>query len=61
VSVPITFNAPSAGEAVATFVIDGFGSLDGQNGFEDDFILSLNNTQILMGTYNLGGGGNSIT
>ena len=45
----------------------GFLSLDGQNTFEDDFTLTLHdvttntNTQLLVGSYNLGGGGDNVT
>ncbi|MBK3665334.1 hypothetical protein JJE66_29395 [Bradyrhizobium diazoefficiens] len=42
-----------------SFVIDGYGSLDGQNFYEDDFSLKLNNVLIFSGTFNLGGGSNS--
>ncbi len=51
-----TFSA-TGGSANASFVIDGFNSLDGQNYYEDDFTLSLNGATILTGTFNLGGGG----
>jgi hypothetical protein len=54
-----TFNAP-AGLATATFTIDGYGSLDGQNFYEDDFTLTLNGAPILVGTFNLGGGGDQV-
>jgi len=55
-SVTTQFNA-SAGPGEASFVIDGYGSLDGQNYYEDDFSLSLNGKTVLVGTFNLGGGG----
>jgi hypothetical protein len=44
----------------------GFLSLDGQNNYEDDFTVTLNDlttsssTQLLVGTYNLGGGGANV-
>jgi len=55
----VAFNAP-AGAASLSFVLDGYASLDGQNWYEDDFTLSLNNVAILSGTFNLGGGGNDV-
>jgi hypothetical protein len=54
-----TFTAP-AGPATATFTIDGYASLDGQNAYEDDFTLTLNGAPILVGTFNLGGGGEQV-
>lgn len=55
----VSFAAP-AGAANLSFVLDGFASLDGQNYYEDDFTLALNGTDILRGTFNLGGGGNDV-
>ncbi len=55
-SISYSFNA-AGGAGVASFVLDGYGSLDGQNGYEDDFILSLNGVDVIRGTFNLGGGG----
>ena len=52
----VSFNGP-AGAANLSFVLDGYASLDGQNWYEDDFTLNLNGTDILKGTFNLGGGG----
>jgi len=50
----------SGGPGSLSFVLDGYASLDGQNWYEDDFTLSLNNVAILSGTFNLGGGGNDV-
>jgi hypothetical protein len=58
-STSATFNA-GGGAGLASFTIDGFASLDGQNFYEDDFTLSLNGDAILSGTFNLGGGGNDV-
>jgi hypothetical protein len=44
---------------VLSFILDGYLSLDGQNFYEDDFSLKLNNQLIFLGTFNLGGGSNS--
>lgn len=55
-SVPATFTA-QGGAGSVSFIIDGYASLDGKNSYEDDFSLSLNNTEIFRGTFNLGGGG----
>ena len=55
----VAFNAP-AGAANLSFVLDGYASLDGENWYEDDFTLSLNNVALLKGTFNLGGGGNDV-
>ncbi|WP_394762068.1 PEPxxWA-CTERM sorting domain-containing protein [Phenylobacterium sp.] len=54
-----SFNA-AAGAGLASFIIDGYASLDGQNFYEDDFTLTLNGVDILSGTFNLGGGGNDV-
>ena len=48
-----------SGTAAVSFVIDGYKSLDGKNAYEDDFSLKLNNQQVFLGTFNLGGGSNS--
>jgi len=58
-SISATFGA-AAGPGNASFIIDGFASLDGQNYYEDDFTLSLNGAPILVGTFNLGGGGDNV-
>jgi len=58
-SITATFGA-SAGPGDASFIIDGYASLDGQNYYEDDFTLSLNGAPILVGTFNLGGGGDNV-
>lgn len=55
----INFNG-LAGPADLSFVLDGYASLDGENFYQDDFTLSLNNVAILSGTFNLGGGGNNV-
>jgi hypothetical protein len=52
-----TFDSATGGLASLSFVLDGYRSLDGQNWYEDDFTLSLNNVAIIKGTWNLGGGG----
>lgn len=43
------------------FDLNGFGSLDGNNGWSDVFTLSLNGVDLLSGTYDMGGGGGSQT
>ncbi len=58
-SITATFGA-AAGPGEASFIIDGYASLDGQNYYEDDFTLSLNGAPILVGTFNLGGGGDNV-
>jgi len=57
-SISLNFNSSVATTGLS-FVLDGYASLDGQNGFEDDFSLRLNGTQIFLGTFNLGGGSDS--
>ena len=59
-SITDTFYAPKAGSDLVSFTIDGYSSLDGQNPYEDDFSLKLNNVTVLTGTFNLGGGGNNV-
>ena len=57
-SFSLNFNSGAA-TAGLSFILDGYLSLDGQNFYEDDFSLKLNNNQIFSGTFNLGGGSNS--
>ncbi len=56
----VTFDAGAGGAAQLSFVLDGYASLDGQNWYEDDFSLSLNGTQLMLATFNLGGGGPDV-
>jgi hypothetical protein len=49
-----------AGAADASFSLDGYTSLDGQNFYEDDFTLSLNGNPVLSGTWSMGGGGSDV-
>lgn len=54
--VVFTFNS-AGGPGSLSYVLDGYASLDGQNYYEDDFVLNLNGTDIARATFNLGGGG----
>lgn len=54
-----TFASPSSAGVVA-FTLTGYGSLDGQNFYEDDFTLTVNGVAVLVGTFNLGGGGANV-
>jgi hypothetical protein len=53
---PFTFTS-SGGSADLTFTLDGYATLDGQNTYEDDFTLTVNGVNVVVGTFNLGGGG----
>jgi hypothetical protein len=54
-----TFSAP-AGAALATFDIDGYGSIDGAgSALSDIFTLKLNGNDIFSGTFDMGGGGST--
>jgi len=55
-----TFTSHNGGLANLSFEINGFGSLDGNNFYEDDFTLSLNGAAVFSGTFNLGGGGDDV-
>lgn len=55
----VTFNA-AAGSAVTDFIVQGFRSLDGVNGYQDTFTLSLNGTDVYSGSFDLGGGGGNV-
>jgi hypothetical protein len=56
-----TFNA-GGGAGHIDFTINGYTSLDGQgNCCEDDFTFNLNGTDILSGSWDMGGGGNDVT
>ncbi|HEY0435165.1 MAG TPA: PEPxxWA-CTERM sorting domain-containing protein [Phenylobacterium sp.] len=59
--VLFTFDA-GAGEGLASFTIDGLGTLDGvvSNNLEDDFTLTVNGIEVLKGTWDLGGGGQNV-
>lgn len=60
-STAVTF-AAAAGSAVTDFVVQGFRSLDGVNGYQDTFTLSLNGVDVFSGSFDLGGGGsNTVT
>ncbi|MEY2538270.1 MAG: hypothetical protein QOG67_2010, partial [Verrucomicrobiota bacterium] len=58
-SLPLSFNS-SAPTTALSFTLDGYRSLDGQNFYEDDFTLKLNGNVIFNGTFNLGGGSDSL-
>jgi hypothetical protein len=53
------FSSPST-SGLLVFTLDGYNTLDGQNFYEDDFTLTVNGAKILVGTFNLGGGGNNV-
>ena len=55
-STAVSF-AAAAGPGAASFVIQGFRSLDGVNCCTDTFTLNLNGTDIFSGSFDLGGGG----
>jgi len=57
-----TYSATTAGTGMLTFTLYGFNSLDGANGYEDDFtVTAAGATKPLFdGTFNLGGGGSSV-
>lgn len=57
-SVTASFNS-AAGTGTVDFVLNGFASLDGNNYYIDVFTLTVNGTDILSGTFNMGGGGTS--
>ena len=59
-TLEIVFNS-TGGASSLSFDLLGYLSLDGDNFYTDLFTLTLNGTQILTGTYNLGGGGSSST
>jgi hypothetical protein len=59
-SSSISFDAGASSSGMLTFTLDGYLSLDGwANGWTDVFHLSSNGTEILTGSFNLGGGGTS--
>ncbi len=58
-SYVINFSA-SPGVGDVAFTLNGYASLDGANTYEDDFSLALNGSNILLATFNLGGGGTDI-
>ncbi|MBO9576260.1 MAG: PEP-CTERM sorting domain-containing protein [Sphingobium sp.] len=55
------FVVSGAGSGALLFTIDGYATLDGVNFYEDDFTLTINGSDVLKLSYDLGGGGgNSI-
>jgi PEP-CTERM motif len=54
--VTTTVNA-GAGAGEVSFQLQGYTTLDGDNGYIDIFHLSLNGTEIFSGTWDMGGGG----
>lgn len=57
-SFSLNFNSGASASGLS-FTLDGYGSLDGKNAYEDDFSVKLNDKQFFLGTFNLGGGSNS--
>jgi PEP-CTERM motif len=53
---PATFSA-GAGAGNVTLQLQGFLTLDGDNGFIDIFHVSVNGVEVFSGTWDLGGGG----
>ena len=49
-SFSVNFTSGTSTTAALSFVIDGYLSLDGQNYYEDDFSLKLNNTRNCPGS-----------
>jgi hypothetical protein len=56
---PFMFTS-SGGASDLTFTLDGYATLDGQNTYEDDFTLTVNGVNVVVGTFNLGGGGANV-
>ena len=48
------------GAATLKFQLDGYLSLDGDNYYKDVFTLNLNGTDIVSGTFDMGGGGANV-
>jgi hypothetical protein len=60
-AAPVSFTFSSAGGvADLVFTLDGYATLDGNNSYEDDFTLTLNGSDLVTGTFNLGGGGQNV-
>jgi hypothetical protein len=59
-SVAFDFVA-TGGKGLVNFDLNGFLTLDGNNAWRDIFTLSLNGTDLVRGTYDLGGGGGNRT
>ena len=53
----LSFEAPGAGPARLRFVLEGFRSLDGDNGYIDILHVLVNGVDVFQGTFDLGGGG----
>lgn len=59
-SVSFSANSAVMQTGFLSFNLDGFGSLDGVNAFQDDFDLTVNGFQLLSLSYDLGGGGSNV-
>lgn len=55
-----SYNPGAASSAQVNFLLEGFNTVDGNNSYEDQFSFKLNGVQIFLGSFNLGGGGNSV-
>lgn len=60
-SISASFESATAGNATLSFELAGYLSLDGaDNGYSDLFTLAVNGEYVLMGSFNLGGGGVNV-
>lgn len=59
-SATLTLTSPGAGVATLQFDLLGFRSLDGANCCTDTFTLSVNNTAVFQGGFDMGGGGSDF-
>lgn len=59
-SISFSANSPIMQSGLLSFNLDGFASLDGVNAYQDDFDLTVNGTQLLKLSYDLGGGGMNV-
>lgn len=53
----LSLDSPGSGTGRMTFDLLGYGTIDGYNCCTDKFQLTVNNTEIFRGVFNLGGGG----
>ena len=59
-SFTVDFHADRAQTGAIAFDLFGARSVDGDNGWQDNYTVALNGTTLFDGTFNLGGGGSDV-
>lgn len=59
-SITRNFTTGAAGTGILAFDLQGYASLDGQNFYQDNLLVTLNGDTVFAGTFDLGGGGSNV-